>query len=284
MFRTYLDETRSLKPIAGLPRDLMDTPIENAFHKELYSSLKIQELIQTDDLPIPATEDRGGFSGPRHIEYWLSGYSHTSKMMNSLKMNKDSPIIYLDFGGGSGRICRHITRFNNIECWMCDINAVNIQWVYSYFTRPIKAFQNRPIPSLPFESCYFDVISAFSVFTHLDINEIPWLLELRRITKPGGFLYLTIHDETVWEKIKQPKWEWLKKSLAKERNIEFLESQIKSPMPERLVLKYSDEKVYNCNTFFSQDYIKKRWGAFLQVVEFLPEAANYQTAVILKKK
>lgn len=283
MYTTPFDRIRPLKPTAGLPKDLMNTPINYSHYKELYKSLDVQELILTDDLPIPATEDREEFYGPRHIEYWLSGYSDTTKLINSLKIDKDRPIVYLDFGGGSGRICRHITRLKNIECWMCDINAVWIQWAYSHFTRPIKAFQNRPIPTLPFESCYFDIISAFSVFTHLSVDEIPWLLELRRITKPGGFLFLTILDKSLWERIKRPEWSWLKQSLAKEKNLEYLESLLQSPMPERLVLKYSEKEAYNCNTFLSQDYIEKRWGAFFKVVGFVPEVCNYQTAVVLEK-
>lgn len=43
---------------------------------------------------------------------------------------------------------------------------------------------------------YFDVAYCFSVFTHLNERmQNLWLLELKRILKPGGILLLTVHGE-----------------------------------------------------------------------------------------
>ena len=63
----------------------------------------------------------------------------------------------------------------------------------------LRVFLNGFAPPLPLPDAHFDVVTAFSVFTHIDELDSPWLLELRRILKPGGLLDATIHDETTWQ-------------------------------------------------------------------------------------
>lgn len=275
-----------LHPVPGLPREFIEGKINYPHHKELIGLRKVQDSIQKDDTPIPATEDREGFYADRHIEYWLSGYRESNLMFEFLQRLDTKPdrIRFLDFGGGAGRVCRHVNQLPNVEVWLCDINATWIDWVTRYFTRPVSAFRNSPFPALPFESSYFDLISAFSVFTHFDEEEVSWLLELRRIVKPGGVLWLTISDERTWERLRKPQYDWLKRSLATPRHIKRLDELLSSEMPERLVLKKSDSPAYNCNTFLSQAYIKKRWAPFFDSVDFVSDACcNGQTAVVLRR-
>jgi SAM-dependent methyltransferase len=48
-------------------------------------------------------------------------------------------------------------------------------------------------PHVPFEDRTFDLIYCGSVFTHISELAEAWLLELRRILRPGGYVYVTIH-------------------------------------------------------------------------------------------
>jgi len=52
---------------------------------------------------------------------------------------------------------------------------------------------------LPIESNYFDLIYAISVFTHITTTWKPWLLELRRVLKPGGILLSTFSNRIAYE-------------------------------------------------------------------------------------
>jgi SAM-dependent methyltransferase len=53
---------------------------------------------------------------------------------------------------------------------------------------------NRPDPPLPFPAGTFGLAYAFSVFTHLPADQQrPWLLELVRVLRPGGYLVLSFH-------------------------------------------------------------------------------------------
>jgi ubiquinone/menaquinone biosynthesis C-methylase UbiE len=55
------------------------------------------------------------------------------------------------------------------------------------------------LPHVPYEDNYFDLIYAGSVFTHIADLADAWLLELKRILRPGGMLYVTVHDDHTLE-------------------------------------------------------------------------------------
>jgi SAM-dependent methyltransferase len=278
--KTHFDNRRPLLANPGLPRDLYPGTVKTYEHSQYHHLPEVVDLIQSDDMPIPATEDRENYYDDRHIDYWLSGYVDWRKMAPYLPGGGER---YLDFGGSTGRVSRHATRDPRREVWLCDINVNWIAWIDRFFNRPIQAFQNRIQPSLPIDDKYFDLISAFSVFTHLDQDEMAWLLELRRILRPGGYLYLTVLDENVWERLKDPSWDWLLKSISRGRNDEFLAERCLQPLTDRVVLEYSSAEAYNINTFFPRSYLQKKWGALFDDITFINDHHNYQTVVVLRR-
>lgn len=280
--KTYFDIRRPLLENPGLPREFYPGPVNTGEHLQYYNRPEVVELIQSDEMPIPATVDRENYYDDRHLEYWISGYVDWSKMKPFFSRS-DGRERYLDFGGSTGRVSRHATRDPRHEVWLCDINANWISWIDRHFNRPIHAFQNRIQPALPIEDRYFDLVSAYSVFTHLDQDEMAWLLELRRIVRPGGYLYLTVLDENVWDRLKDPAWAWLLSSISRGKNDEYLAQRCKEPLNERVVLEYSDAEAYNINTFLPRTYLEKKWGPLFSQIQFFNDHHNYQTVVVLKK-
>jgi len=280
---THFDKRRPLFPNPGLARDFYPGTVATAEHLQYYRRPEVVALIQSDAMPLPAPEDRENYYENRHLEYWISGHVDYCKMEPYLSAVASGSPRYLDFGGATGRVSRHVTRDPHREVWLCDINVNWIAWIDQFFNRPIRAFQNRIQPSLPIEDKYFDLISAFSVFTHLDQDEIPWLLELRRILRPGGCLYLTVLDENVWERLKDPAWKWLFQSLSRGKNDEFLAERCQRPLGERLVVQYSSVEAYNINTFLPRSYLEKKWGALFKDIKFFNDYHNYQTVVVLRR-
>ena len=49
---------------------------------------------------------------------------------------------------------------------------------------------------MPYPSGHFDLVTAFSVFTHLGANWADWLLEIRRVLAAGGWFVVTFLDES----------------------------------------------------------------------------------------
>jgi SAM-dependent methyltransferase len=98
----------------------------------------------------------------------------------------------LDFGCGSGRVLRHFApEAESGEAWGCDIDAASIEWATANLTPPLRFVGCDEVPPLPFADEYFDLIYAISVFTHLTDSWSAWLLELRRILRPGGMLVVS---------------------------------------------------------------------------------------------
>lgn len=100
----------------------------------------------------------------------------------------------LDFGCGSGRLLRHLLGEGaRCEIHGCDIDGASVAWVQEHLCPPLAgAHRCPPEPPLAFEDAAFDVVLAVSVFSQMAVGWEAWLLELRRLLRPGGLLVLTL--------------------------------------------------------------------------------------------
>ncbi len=101
----------------------------------------------------------------------------------------------LDFGCGCGRIIRHWPAKTNAGLSGSDYNPKLIDWCSDHLDFG-RFFANDLEPPLECGNGNFDLIYANSVFTHLDEQlQNSWLVELRRVLRPGGVLVLTTHGD-----------------------------------------------------------------------------------------
>ena len=108
----------------------------------------------------------------------------------------------LDFGCGCGRIMLWLSGLKDTCAFHgCDTDERAIAWDRK--AMPWATFvANQPLPPLPYPDDHFDLIFNHSVFTHLDADyQDAWLAELRRVTKPGGTVLLSVHGEHAFETI-----------------------------------------------------------------------------------
>src|SRR6185369_1736506 len=97
-----------------------------------------------------------------------------------------------------------------------------------------------------------DAICAFSVFTHIDVFEDLWLLELRRILRPGGVACVTFHSERSWHRVGHEKHvgvlEDMLKCRAETPGIELRADLFERPLPrDRVVLSWPGDDAYRRN-------------------------------------
>jgi SAM-dependent methyltransferase len=99
----------------------------------------------------------------------------------------------LDFGCGVGRMLRAaVAQEPETEFWACDVHPESVAWLRHDVGGRARVFLTRDTPPMALPDDYFDVVYAFSVFTHLVDSWSAWLLELRRILDPSGLLIATV--------------------------------------------------------------------------------------------
>lgn len=100
-----------------------------------------------------------------------------------------------DFGSGIGNSIPYFQKyFANSLLVSADVSVRSLKICRSRF----PAFENLLLietSSLPVESNSFDVTFSSCVFHHIPVEEqIPWLKELNRITRPGGLIAVFEHN------------------------------------------------------------------------------------------
>jgi len=218
--------------------------------------------IKSETLPYPSSKE---------MEYNESLESHISsgqKEFNFLitLLKKNSRVL---------RYFEPHTKENKV--WGCDINSQIISWCIEHLSPPFNYFVNTTQPHLPFKDGHFDLIYAYSIFTHIDDLFFSWILELKRNIKSGGLLYLTIHDEnSVKFGFNHPK-----RIIGK-----FINSnpdKFKGFLNDKFNL-IAINRSHHSQVFIRRDYFIKKMEAFgFSILDFIPHTmGGHQTAFLLR--
>jgi SAM-dependent methyltransferase len=229
-----------------------------------------------DGFPLPPVDLTMGYGAGDLKHYLYCGARSAGMLRNVMARNGVSlqpGDSMLDWGGAAGRVVRNFApeARQGVNVWACDVHAPSIEWAKNHLSPPFKFFNSQTLPHLPFADGTFKFICGFSVFTHLIVMRDMWLLELRRILRPGGCIILTVHDENSWASFRKNGMpHWMPQEL---RGLD--------QMPGELVDIRGSSWEF-CYTFFHSDYVRRIWGQYFNVAEIVPGAESYQTAVVLK--
>lgn len=179
----------------------------------------------------------------------------------------------LDFGCGCARVLRNFRNHpQGCEFYGTDIDSELIAWCK---TQPgLGEFDINPhMPPMKYPDNHFDFIYSISVFTHLDEEmQLAWLLELRRITKPGGVLLLSIHGPSSQDHLDPNQ----KKELSEKGFVYF--------KGETGMLKLDGLPDFYHSAYHSARYIQEVWGKYFNVLGHFEKGINFhQDAIMLKK-
>ncbi len=159
---------------------------------------------RANGLPLPPVGLRAGYGvapdGEPDDEAFLdSGRRQTNFLRRWLDMEGfgfHAGQCVLELGCATGRMLRWFeAEAAESEYWGVDVDAESIAWCQAHLSPPFHFLMNTTAPHLPFEDRWFDLIYAGSVFTHIAELADAWFLELRRLLKSGGLLYVTILDD-----------------------------------------------------------------------------------------
>jgi SAM-dependent methyltransferase len=195
----------------------------------------------------------------------------------------------LDFGCGCGRVLTFFQRATGAELYGTDIDGEAIAWTRENLPDIADFQQNANWPPLSFADGFFDFVFSVSVFTHLPRRmQTAWLAELRRVTKPGGYLLLTTHGPHMVPQAPDPApgrpLRGLRISLnrlmvaARRRKLRragffYLGKIDAEGMPKFYGLSYQ-----------THEGIRAQWGQFFEIEAIVPKGINDHQDLVLCRR
>lgn len=258
----------------------------------------IRERVLADDLPIPAADDRQGYSADDHLAYWLSGLGD-SLLLHRIAAERGRPLDersrVLDFGCASGRVLRHLHGGRPpVEPLGVDIGLVHVEWARRHLPAEITIAQTTVLPALPFEDASVDAIYAGSVLTHIADFEEATLLELHRVLRSAGFALLTIHAERLWDDLCADPAFWMRRVAVDVRHrgepmwVEPIDDSffVGSMPADRVVLRnIALEGLHHTNVIHSDRWLRERWGRLFEIERVLRSAhGSHQDGLVLRRR
>ena len=238
-------------------------------------------LVDGDPLAIPPVGMRGGYPAD-DTQYLLSGDQHYSYYLEQIQKHHGLKrnLSILEFGCSTGRVLRHFYRQRSDLDWTlmgCDAQSSHIEWLRQNWPQEICVYAGSIFPKLPFEDNSIDIIYGMSVFTHIKYHWDFWLLELRRVLKPGGLLLQTIHAERAW------------RFYYHHRDLDWVRAGISPRVlgtPEMDVDYLLSGDISVSQVFFKQEIARKYWGKYLKVEEISSPENKYwfQDLIVCRKE
>lgn len=184
----------------------------------------------------------------------------------------------LDWGCGCGRVVRNLVFENEqrSKITAIDIDSAAIEWCQ----QNIAGVQFAQVPLFPptqLAADSIDLVYAYSVMTHLtEAAQFQWLAELRRITRPGGLLLLTIMSDVavlnLWRG-NLPDW------FDRWRASGFDDGLSNSDLDTAI----ADQEYYR-NSFHTKQYIQEHWSKDFKILGIVDSFHFYQSLVVLQRK
>ncbi len=185
----------------------------------------------------------------------------------------------MELGCATGRLLRWFSaEAVQTEFWGVDINANYTSWCQQHLTPPFHFATNTSLPHLPFPDGYFDLVYAGSVFSHISELVDSWFLELRRVLRAGGHLYITVHDEHTIALLKTTRRH---EPLA--QMLDAHQHRIDSA-PNGFAMFTIRRSPRGAQVFYNLRSLCARLDPFFKTLSTKPEAYGHQTGVLLAKR
>jgi SAM-dependent methyltransferase len=167
----------------------------------------------------------------------------------------------LDYGCGAGRSSRFFMLYGAKRLPTCvDVDPDQIAYCQSTLSRlgRFERIPEYPPTALAHES--FDLVFSVSTFTHFrEDMQHAWLAELRRVTRLGGILVLSIHGRNSAH------------TIPPERVAEYQRTGF-------LFVKGAARSAHNPEyyhlAFHSHDYVRRVWAEYFEIVDIVDRVIN----------
>jgi SAM-dependent methyltransferase len=241
--------------------------------------------LDTGRYPLPSEElmhrVAGDGDGARFLEIGEQSARQIDQALAAVGRSLGEFGSILDWGCGCGRIIRWFDDLAaKASLYGVDIDEQAITWCDQNL--PFATFSvSQPQPPLEFPDDHFDLVFNHSVLTHLDERfQDLWLAELRRVTRPGGIVLLSVHGEYAFSVTEDAERNagadprpW--RERLERDGILFVadDAHIGGPFPE-----------FYHSSFHAPWYVFSHWAQYFNVRAYLPRAdLDFQDIVVLER-
>jgi SAM-dependent methyltransferase len=236
----------------------------------------------------------GGRTGDRALEAGFDVYRLFRRLIELHYKPLSECKAILDFGCGWGRVLRFFLKdIPGDVLWGVDMWDEQVAWARK--TNPWPTFlciDRMPPSELP--SHYFDVVFAYSVFSHLaeDVH-LAWLDEFARILVPGGIVILTTwgadHIEHL-EHVKLGRCETFeathddlyRQAIHRDFDREMFKSDYKVGRFCHLSIDFPHNRGYG-ETLIPKAYVERQWPVSHTMIDYIEDRSVCEQNVIVTR-
>jgi len=179
----------------------------------------------------------------------------------------------LDWGCGCGRLSVHLQREGLAEeLFGCDIDGEAVAWCQE--SLPGGRFERcGEFPPTPYPDRHFDLLIAFSVFTHLSEEaQQAWLAEAHRILAPGGRMVTTVNGP------------FASRIAFQQHAGTYLASGIWDRIQDGALQGVASDGYYR-GTYQTPAYTYERWSRWFEIEGYIDRGlGNHQDVVLLRRR
>ncbi len=181
----------------------------------------------------------------------------------------------LDWGCGHGRVIRHFMEIGpSVDLHGVDIDAENATWADSKLKK-VTTIHGPLMPPLPYDADMFNMIFGISVMTHLSANvQKAWLQELRRITAPGGLVFLTFSGDT--------DVAFTSRMLSQQYIDHYVNNGRGHDLPSGDLIGKIEDASYYKNVKVSAPSVRSLCASYFEVLDVLECMFGYQDLAVLR--
>jgi 2-polyprenyl-3-methyl-5-hydroxy-6-metoxy-1,4-benzoquinol methylase len=176
---------------------------------ELLLALPCNELPHLSEVlpgmaPDAVQKEWTGLSGVALLRQGVSFMNFVAASFAEFRGRSLRSVNVLDFGCGWGRLLRLLAFYNDPEFnFGCDAWKMSLERARANHVERIAAglAQSDPCPeTLPYAPATFDLVYAFSVFTHLSEGAaVACMRAIRKAIKPDGLAVITLRPAEFWD-------------------------------------------------------------------------------------